>query len=159
MMQLTLEGRRALITGSGRGIGRAIALAFAQAGADVAVTARSEGEITHVADEVKSMGCRGVAITCDVANPDDITRMAAQVVEALGGVDILVNNAGMAASHKMLGHPDELWHQVMAVNLNSVYYVTKALLPTLIERKGGRIINIASIASKVGSRYTTRCWG
>jgi NAD(P)-dependent dehydrogenase (short-subunit alcohol dehydrogenase family) len=154
-MQLTLTGRRALITGGGRGIGRAIALAFAQAGADVAVTARSEAEIAQVAGEVKSIGRKGVAITCDVANPDNITRMAAQAVEALGDVDILVNNAGMGATHKLLGHPDDLWHRVMAVNLNSVYYVTTALLPTLIERKGGRIINVASIASKVGARYTS----
>jgi NAD(P)-dependent dehydrogenase (short-subunit alcohol dehydrogenase family) len=154
-MQLTLEGRRALITGGGRGIGRAIALAFAQAGADVAVTARSVGEIEQVADEVRSMGRKAAPVLCDVTKPEDVARMAAQSVEALGGVDILVNNAGMGFSHKLLNHPDDAWHAVIATNLHSVYYVSKALLPSLSERDNGRIINIASIASKVGSKYLT----
>jgi NAD(P)-dependent dehydrogenase (short-subunit alcohol dehydrogenase family) len=79
--------------------------------------------------------------------------MAKTLTEGLGGVDILVNNAGNAGSHKFLNHPDELWHRMLSINLTSVYYVTKAFLPTLIDQRYGRIINIASIASKVGGSY------
>ncbi len=148
-----LSGRRAVVTGAGRGIGRSIALALAAAGADVAVTARSRDEIEQVATEIETLGCRGAAVACDVTNPDDVQRMAGDVIQALGGVDIIVNNAGQAGSHKFQNHSDELWHSLVAVNLHSVYYVTKALVGGMIERKQGRIINIASIASKVGSRY------
>jgi NAD(P)-dependent dehydrogenase (short-subunit alcohol dehydrogenase family) len=156
MQQQSLEGRRAVITGGGRGIGRAIAIMFAQAGADVAVTARSDNEIKQVADEVTALGRCGVAITCDVTDPDSIKRMAEQAVEGLGGVDILINNAGFGYSHKLVNHPDDAWHDVIATNLTSIYYVTKALLPEIMKREsGGRIINIASIASKAGAKYMT----
>lgn len=155
MQDSPLQGRRAVITGGGRGIGRAIALAFARAGADIAVTARSSGEIERVADEVRGLGCRAVPVRCDVADPSEVQRMAGEVVGTLGGVDILVNNAGMGFSHKLLNHPDDAWHAVINTNLNSIYYVTKALLPAMMTERGGRIIMIASIASKVGSKYLT----
>lgn len=156
MQHQSLEGRRAVITGGGRGIGEAIALALAHAGAHVAVTARSENEINRVAEEVRALGCLGVPITCDVTKPDDITRMAEKAVAELGGVDILVNNAGYGYSHKLVNHPDDAWHDVLATNLTSIYYVTKSLLPEIMKRdSGGRIINIASIASKAGAKYMT----
>jgi NAD(P)-dependent dehydrogenase (short-subunit alcohol dehydrogenase family) len=79
--------------------------------------------------------------------------MVTTLLAGLGGLDILVNNAGNAGSHKLLNHPDELWHRMLAINLTSVYYVSKACLPTLTEQKSGRIINIASIASRVGGSY------
>ncbi|MEW5985753.1 MAG: 3-oxoacyl-ACP reductase FabG [Chloroflexota bacterium] len=150
---LSLDGRRAVITGGGRGIGRAIALAYAQTGADVAITARSEAEIEEVADQVRALGRRALAITCDVTNPEQVEKMAAAVLEGLGGVDILVNNAGRGGSHKFLGHPDELWHEMLATNLTSVYTVSKACAPAMVAQRWGRIINVASIASKVGARY------
>jgi NAD(P)-dependent dehydrogenase (short-subunit alcohol dehydrogenase family) len=150
---LPLAGRRAVVTGASRGIGRSIALAFARAGADVAVTARTSGEIEALADELRAIGSRSLAIPCDVSDPEQVRRMAAQALDALGGVDILVNNAGIAPSHKFVDHPDEMWHQVMATNLNSVYYVSKAFVPTMIEQSYGRIINIASVAAKAGGRY------
>lgn len=148
-----LADRVALVTGGGRGIGRAIALAFACEGADVAVTARTENEIARVAGEVEALGHRSLAVACDVTDPQQVARMVAQVAERLGPVDILVNNAGLAISHKFLGHPDDLWHQLLAANLTSTYYVTKAVAPMMVERRWGRIINIASMASKIGSRY------
>ena len=79
--------------------------------------------------------------------------MAGAAIENLGGVDILVNNAGGAASHKFLGHPDELWHQMLAINLTSAYYVTKAFAPHMVAQRTGRIIMVASIAAKTGARY------
>ena len=103
--EATLAGKRAVVTGAGRGIGRSIALAFANAGADVAVTARTSAELDQLVSEIQSVGRRG---------------LAASVVESLGGIDILVNNAGNAGSHKFLNHSDELWHRMLAVNLTSV---------------------------------------
>jgi NAD(P)-dependent dehydrogenase (short-subunit alcohol dehydrogenase family) len=151
--QQLLTGRRAVVTGAGRGIGRSIALALAQAGADVVVTARSAGEIEQVAQEIQQLGRRAVAVPADVTDPAQVARLATMVKETLGGNDILVNNAGKGASHKILGHPDELWQRMLELNLTSVYYVTKAFVPMMVEQRWGRIINIASTASKIGAKY------
>ena len=148
-----LHGRRALVTGAGRGIGRSIALAMAAAGADVAVSACSTAEIEQLAEELRELGRRALAITCDVTDPTQVAYMADAVIAGLGGVDILVNNAGAATSHKFIGHPDELWHQMLAINLTSVYYVSKAIVPHMVARRAGRVITVASIASKTGARY------
>jgi NAD(P)-dependent dehydrogenase (short-subunit alcohol dehydrogenase family) len=149
----TLTGRRAVVTGAGRGIGRSIALALASAGANMAVTARNTGELEQLVTEIQAMGRQSLAVSCDVTDPEQVQHMATTLIEGLGGVDILVNNAGNAGSHKFLNHSDELWHRMLAVNLTSVYYVTKAFVPKLIDQRWGRIINIASIASRVGGRY------
>ncbi|HLI06983.1 MAG TPA: SDR family NAD(P)-dependent oxidoreductase [Ktedonobacteraceae bacterium] len=150
---LSLAGKRAVVTGAGRGIGRSIALALAEAGANVAVSARTGSEIEALAAEIESMGRRGRALPCDVTDAEQVRQMAEKAVESLGGIDILVNNAGNAGSHKFVNHPDELWHRMLAVNLTSIYYVSKAFVPKMIEQRWGRIINIASIASRVGGRY------
>jgi NAD(P)-dependent dehydrogenase (short-subunit alcohol dehydrogenase family) len=151
---LPLEGKRAIVTGAGRGIGRAIALALARAGADVGITARTWEELNEVGMEIHgTFGRHCASITCDVTNPDQVEEMASALITSLGSVDILVNNAGNAGSHKFLNHPDELWHRMIDINLNSVYYVTKAVLPALVEQRSGRIITIASIASRVGGSY------
>lgn len=148
-----LAGKRAIVTGAGRGIGRSIALALAEAGADVAVTARTSVEIEQLAAEIRALGRRTAWTPCDVTDPARVERMAATLLAELGGLDILVNNAGSAGSHKMLNHPDELWHRMLAINLTSVYYVTKAFLPALTAQRHGRIINVASIAARTGSSY------
>ncbi len=148
-----LAGPRAVVTGAGRGLGRSIALALAHAGADVAVTARTAADLEPLAAEIAALGRRCVWVPADVTDPAQVAQVAKRVGAELGGVDILVNNAGTAASHKFLTHPDDLWHQMLLVNLTSVYYVTKAFTPLLIAAGGGRIINIASIAARVGDRY------
>src|SRR3989442_11918749 len=99
------------------------------------------------------MGRQSLAVSCDVTDPEQVKQMAKTLIEGLGGIDILVNNAGNAGSHKFLNHPDELWHRMLSVNLTSVYYVSKAFVPTLVNQRRGRIINIASIASRVGGQY------
>ena len=150
---LVLSGKRAVVTGAGRGIGRSIALALAHAGADVAVTARTGAELDKLVAEIQATGRRSLAVSCDVTDPEQVKYMASTLIEGLGGVDILVNNAGNAGSHKFLNHSDELWHRMLAVNLTSVYYVSKAFAPRLVEQRSGRIITIASIASRVGGGY------
>lgn len=150
---LTLQGRRAVVTGAGRGIGHSIAIELAEAGADVAVTSRTSGELEQLVAQIQAMGRRSLAVSCDVTDTEQVQHMAKTLTDGLGGVDILVNNAGNAGSHKFLNHPDELWQRMLAVNLTSVYSVTKAFVPTMIEQRWGRIINIASIASRVGGRY------
>jgi 3-hydroxybutyrate dehydrogenase len=150
---LSLSGRRAVVTGASKGIGRSIALALAGAGADIVVTARNLPDLETVAAEIEALGRRSLALSCDITDPDGVQRMAAAALEGLGGVDILVNNAGSAQSHKFLTHPDALWHQMIAVNLTSVYYVCKTFAPAMVQQRWGRIINIASIASKIGGRY------
>lgn len=150
---LPLTGKRALITGATRGIGRSIALALSAAGADVVVISRSEADVGALAAEIARLGSRCLGVSCDVTNPDQVTTMADTVIDTVGGVDILVNNAGNAGSAKFANHPDELWHRMLAINLTSVYYVTKAFVQPMIERHYGRIITVASIASKVGARY------
>ncbi len=148
-----LAGKRAVVTGAGRGIGRSIALALASAGADVAVTARTSSELDILVSEISALGRRSLAAACDVTDPEQVKDMASTLLEGLGGIDILINNAGNAGSHKFLNHPDELWHRMLAINLTSVYYVSKAFAPALVEQRSGRIITIASIASRVGGGY------
>jgi NAD(P)-dependent dehydrogenase (short-subunit alcohol dehydrogenase family) len=150
---LPLAGRRAVVTGASRGIGRSIALALAAAGADVAITARTLPDLEQLAAEIGDLGRHAVPLACDVTDPGQVQQMVARTLEGLGGIEILVNNAGAAGSHKFMNHPDDLWHQMLAVNLTSVYYVTKAFVPHMVEQRSGRIITIASIASKVGGRY------
>jgi NAD(P)-dependent dehydrogenase (short-subunit alcohol dehydrogenase family) len=151
--QLPLANKRAVVTGAGRGIGQAIALALAEAGADVALAARSEAELAALAAEVGARGRRAVVAACDVTDPAQVEHMARTALDGLGGIDILVNNAGASGSHKFAGHPDELWHRMLAINLTSVYYVCKAFVPALAAQHAGRIITVASVAARTGSRY------
>jgi NAD(P)-dependent dehydrogenase (short-subunit alcohol dehydrogenase family) len=150
---MMLQGRRVLVTGASRGLGQAIALAFADAGATVAVSARTEAALAEVRAAVAERGGGGLSVPCDVTDAGEVARLGELVHEALGGVDVLVNNAGASASHKFIGHPDELWQRMLAINLTGVYQVTKAFVPGMAERRWGRVITIASIASKIGARY------
>jgi len=119
----------------------------------VAVTARTQAEIEQLVAEIQAMDRRSLAVTCDVTDPEQVRHMGTTLIEGLGGVDILVNNAGNAGSHKFLNHPDELWHRMLSINLTSVYYVTRTFVPRLVDQHYGRIINIASLASRVGGSY------
>jgi len=145
--------RVAFITGAGRGIGEAIAKTLANVGHCVTVTARTEADVQRVADDIRTRGGEAIPIVCDVTQPDSIAAAVAEAQRAFGPITILVNNAGAGESHRFLGHDDALWQRMIDVNLNSVYHVTKAIAPMMVEAKWGRIINIASIASKVGGKY------
>ncbi|MBO0858015.1 MAG: SDR family oxidoreductase [Chloracidobacterium sp.] len=149
----TLNGKIALVTGGGRGIGKACAVALAEAGADVVVCSRSSGEIDAVAGRIRTAGRRALAMVCDVTDADQVGRMAEEAHSKFGAVEILVNNAGLGRSHRFIDHPDELWDRMLALNLTSAYRVTKAFVPRMIEARRGRVINIASVMSKIGGKY------
>jgi NAD(P)-dependent dehydrogenase (short-subunit alcohol dehydrogenase family) len=152
---MRLKDRIALITGGGRGIGRAVAFAFAREGASVAVAARTKDQVDTVAREVKNE-CKveALALVCDVSNLESIGRAFASVTETFRrGPDILVNNAGIAESALLTKTDDELWARHLAINLTGTFYCTRAALPAMIARGWGRIINIASIAGKTGAPY------
>jgi 3-hydroxybutyrate dehydrogenase len=152
---LRLKDKTALITGGGRGIGRAIAFAFAREGARVALLARTDSEITRVAAEIKSeCGSEAVSFACDVSDRESITRAFANVAEKFGrGIDILVNNAGIAESAPLLKTDDEMWLRHIGINLSGTFYATRAALPAMLATGWGRVINIASIAGKTGAPY------
>lgn len=145
--------RRSLVTGAGRGIGRASAVALAQVGYDVALVARTGADLEGAAREIEELGRRYLVLACDVTDPEAVLAMSSAMLAAWGGLDVLVNNAGRGQSHAFKNHPDELWHSMIAVNLTSVYYVTKAFVPAMISGGGGRIINIASTAARTGEKY------
>jgi NAD(P)-dependent dehydrogenase (short-subunit alcohol dehydrogenase family) len=138
--------KTALITGGGRGIGRAIALAFARGGIRIAVAARTAAQVEQVAREI---GNGAIALVCDVADPQSVALM----FERVGDVDILVNNAGIAESATVVNTSDELWHKHLSINLSGTFYCTRAALPAMLKKGWGRIINIASIAGKTGAPY------
>lgn len=148
-----MPGKKAVVTGAGRGIGRATALALAISGCDLVISARTLLDLESLASEIEAMGRRCVVLACDVTDADAVASMSEQAVAALGGIDVLVNNAGKGESHAFKNHPDELWHRMIAANLTSVYYVSKAFVPHMIACGGGRIVNIASTAAKVGEKY------
>ena len=151
----SLRGRGALVTGGGRGIGASTARALAEAGARVVVSARSVDEIEAVAAELRASGHEAWAIPCDVTDEARVAALAEAAAEQLGRVDVLVNNAGIAASAPLKRMTLEEWNRVFAVNVTGVFLCTRAFLTPMVEAGWGRVVNIASIAGKVGHPYIT----
>lgn len=142
---MQLQGKTAIITGGGRGIGRALAVGFARAGADVCVTARSENEIETVAAEIRELGRRGLAIACDMADAAAVQDAFERAAAALGRIDVLVNNAGGAFRRATVRDSDPHdWNTTIAVNLMGTYHGCRAVLPYMIAGGGGKIINVGS---------------
>lgn len=148
-----LAGRVAVVTGGGRGIGAEVARRLARAGAAVAVAARSEGEIEAVAAELRGAGERALAVPCDVTDEEAVADLARRVDAELGPVDLLVNNSGIATSAPLARITLEEWNRILAVNATGTFLCTRAFLPGMMERGGGRVVNVASIAGVTGARY------
>ena len=151
-MQITLTDRVALVTGGSRGIGRAISLALAAAGATVVVNYRGNAA---AADEtiaaISAAGGKAIAIQADVANGDDVKRLFSEVSSAYGRLDILVNNAGITRDTLMMRMKDEDWDAVLDTNLKSQFLTTRAAISTMVRARYGRIINITSVVGLMGN--------
>jgi 3-oxoacyl-[acyl-carrier protein] reductase len=155
-----LKDRVALVTGSSRGIGKAIALALAEAGAVVAVNYRQRGEDAEaVADAIRNHGGRATAFAADVSQRTAVEGMVHDIEERLGRIDILVNNAGMAAARGLEEITEEDFDQTITVNLKSVFLCTQAVLPGMRARRWGRIVNISSIGARIGSSSVSVAYG
>jgi len=154
----SLKGRVALVTGASRGIGRAIALALAGAGADVACCARSHEQVEQAAAEIRDRGGRAVGLRLDVTRTHDIERAVREAESALGPVHILVNNAGIILEKKTVEVTDEDWDIVLATNLTSMFRLARAVVPGMIERHRGKIINVGSMYGPIGvPRFAAYC--
>ena len=147
---MSLQGKVALVTGGGRGIGRGIALQLARAGADVAIADLNETNAEAVAEEVRTIGRRALAVRADVTSWNDAQRMVARTVAELGGLDIAVNNAGVLNIAPVAELSEEAFDRVLAVNVKGVFLSCKAELPAMQQRGFGRIVNISSTAGKKG---------
>ncbi len=160
-----LSGRAAMVTGGASGMGRAMALAFADAGADVAIGSLLAGgakvsgelvnmpgaeELENTRDEILAKGVKAIGVSLDVTSTESVQAFHDATIEAFGKVDILANAAGITAEHEICGHTDDLWDKVIDVNLNGTFRAIRLCLAGMIERKWGRIINIASTAASVG---------
>jgi 7-alpha-hydroxysteroid dehydrogenase len=143
--KFSLKGKVAIVTGAGRGIGKGIALAFAEAGADLVCTARTAAQIEATAAEIRSKGRQALAITCDVQDSGQIDRMVQETKVKLGGIDILVNNAGHSGTFTpALQLSEAAWNEEIQENLTSVFLCSKAAAKVMMEKKAGSIVNIAS---------------
>lgn len=142
---MLLKDQTALITGAGRGIGRAVALAFAGQGCSVALVARTRDELEAVAAEVSALNGRALVLPCDVADPGAVQEVVGATLEAFGNVDILVNNAGYACFKPVWELSLEDWWRSLDVNLTSAFLFCRALMPHMMARRSGRIINMSSV--------------
>jgi 3-oxoacyl-[acyl-carrier protein] reductase len=150
-----LKNKNALITGAGKGLGKAIAIALAKEGVNVILVARTQEEIDSVAAKVRSLRVKALAITADVADINSVNAAVAKALAEFGTIDILINNAGIAAFGKFLELEPTDWERIIQVNLMGTYYVTRAVLPNMIERQTGDIINISSTAGLSGNALTS----
>ena len=154
-MSTSLKGKKAIITGAGRGIGRAIAIALAKEGVHLGLIARTEEGLQNVANEIGNDNITVSIATADIASNEQVTKAIDQLKESMGNIDILINNAGIAKFGNFLDLEVAEWEKIVQVNLMGMYYVTRAVLPTMIEQQSGDIINISSTAGQRGGPLTS----
>ncbi len=145
-----LNGRVALVTGGGRGIGRAIALALAHAGADVAISGRTTSRLQNTAEEINKLGRKSLVVTADISKLQDIENMVRTVVNEFGRLDILVNNAGINKRVPSLEVTEELWDSIVDTNLKGTFFCCQAAGRIMLKQGKGKIINICSLTSQIG---------
>lgn len=153
MLGIELTGKKVWITGGSRGLGAAMALAFAKAGADVAISWRTgEAAAQEVAKSIESLGVRALSLQCDVADMTSVEKTRDQIEQAFGGVDILVNNAGVVRDNLFMMLEDKDWQDVFATNVMGAVHCTRAVVRGMMMRRWGRIINMSSISASRGGR-------
>lgn len=150
---MKLEGKVAFITGASGGIGGAIARAFAREGANLALAARSVDKLEALAGEIEDMGRGALVCRCDVLRDRDILDALRKTTDALGPIDVLVNNAGVVTFEAVHELPDEVWERAMQINAKAPFTAIREVLPSMIARKSGKIINVASVSGKIGLAY------
>ncbi len=150
---MRLEGKTAIVTGGGRGIGQAIAVALAKEGCSVAVSGRTVAYLERVAAQIQELGRESLAIACDVSDPASVGALFREVHERWGKLDVLVNNAGESHSELLSRLSLEAWQRTLAINLTGTFLCSQEALRLMLPRRSGRIINIASLAAKIGLRY------
>lgn len=151
----SLQGKNAIITGAGKGLGKAIAIALAAEGVNVGLIGRTEKDLISLAEELKKYAVKVSTATADVSNMEAVNVAVNTIKTDLGAIDILINNAGVAAFGKFLVLDPQQWKEIIDINLMGVYYVARAVLPEMIERQIGDIVNISSTAGKNGSALTS----
>ncbi|MEJ2903750.1 3-ketoacyl-ACP reductase [Pedobacter panaciterrae] len=151
----SLKGKNAIITGAGKGIGKAMAIALAQEGVNIGLMARTISDLQILAEELKQYGVKTAIATVDVSDIENVNDAVTKVKSELGVIDILINNAGTASFGPFLELEPSRWEEIVKVNLFGAYYTTRAVLPEMIERKTGDIINISSTAGKNGAAVTS----
>jgi len=149
---MELQGQVAIVTGAGRGIGRATALELARLGADIVIAELDAGGADKTAALVKDLGRRAVVVPTDVTKRADLATMVERTRAALGRIDVLVNNAGIYRAAATLDVTEEHWDAIMTINAKAVFFATQAVLPAMIAQKSGSIVSLASMAGKIGSR-------
>ncbi|MCV9926470.1 3-ketoacyl-ACP reductase [Flavobacterium sp. LS1R49] len=150
-----LKNKNALITGAGKGIGKAVAIALAKEGVNVILLARTQADIDKVATEINALGVKSLAITADVSDINSVNKAVEKALAEFKNIDILINNAGIAAFGNFLELEPTAWERIIQVNLMGTYYVTRAVLPNMIENQTGDIINISSTAGLNGNALTS----
>src|SRR5919108_3800396 len=149
---MELTGQVAIVTGAGRGIGRATALELARLGADVVIAELDKAGAERTAGEVSALGRRALAIATDVTRRGDLAAMVQRTKAELGRIDVLVNNAGIYRAAATLDISEEHWDAIMTINAKGVFFASQAVLPVMIAQKSGAIVNLASMAGKIGSK-------
>jgi len=144
-----LDGKVAIVTGAGRGIGQAVALAFAEQGANVVISARTESEIEATAAQARAFGAKALALPCDVTGAAQLDALVTRTVAELGRIDLVVNNAGGFPPMAFLDTDPPSWDWCFKFNLTSAYLLTRAALPNMLERDGGAVLNISSAAGRI----------
>lgn len=150
-----LKHKKAIITGGSRGLGKATAIAFAEKGIDVAITGRNEATLKETVSELEAFGIKAIYSVFDIGHHEEVKSAVKSIVKKLGGIDILVNNAGIAAFGTFNDMEVSQWSQIIQTNLMGMYYVTKEVLPYLINQNEGDIINVASTAGLNGNANTS----
>jgi NAD(P)-dependent dehydrogenase (short-subunit alcohol dehydrogenase family) len=148
---MKLADKVAIVTGAGRGIGRATALALAREGAAVTLTARTQAEIESVADELAALGAQALPVAGDIASESDVGEMVDRTLANFDRIDILVNNAGTGIPFKsVVDFPLDTWNEILAINLTGAFLCAKAVLPVMMRQHSGKIVNVASIGGRMG---------
>ncbi|OXA84989.1 3-ketoacyl-ACP reductase [Flavobacterium hercynium] len=150
-----LKNKNAFITGAGKGIGKAIAIALAKEGVNVVLVSRTQADVDQLAAETTKLGVKSLALSADVSDINSINAAAEKALAEFKNIDILINSAGIAAFGKFLELEPEAWERIIKVNVMGTYYTTRALIPNMIERQTGDIINISSTAGLNGNALTS----